>query len=105
MVNFNICKTWDQHDQRVDRTCLRAHQRVDWNKVTHMDAVTLAKPVLASQDKFVLDGNHRWNAHVLNNSNLDAYVIGLDFEKAIQLLFAFPKTYSYGDGNLHPVTN
>jgi len=90
--------------EKFDPHALHAHQRVNWDKVRTMDAETLAKPILTSEDGYVLDGNHRWTAHVLNKTEVNAYVIGLEFEKAIELLFSFPKTYAYGDGNFHPVT-
>lgn len=83
---------------------LRAHQRVSMDKAKHMDEATLAKPVLVSRDHYVLDGNHRWTAHVLNGTDVPAYQIDLDFEASIELMFAFPKTYSYGDGQNHPIT-
>jgi len=89
--------------ERFQPNQLRAHQRVSWDKVVSMDEVTFRKPVLVSQDRFVLDGNHRWTAHVHRNVPLSAYVLGLEFEAAIGLLFKFPKTYSYGDGKQHAV--
>lgn len=83
---------------------LRAHQRVSMDKAKHMDAGNLAKPILVSRDHFVLDGNHRWTAHVLNGTQVPAFELELEFEASIELMFAFPKTYSYGDGRTHPIT-
>lgn len=84
---------------------LRAHQKVDMRKVFAMSPEVLAKPLLVSADRFVLDGNHRWTGHMHRGSKCNAWEIGLHFEPAIATMFEFPKTYSYGDGNYHPITN
>jgi len=84
---------------------LHAHQRVNWSKVHAMDQTVMDKPILVSKDGYVLDGNHRWWAHVLQKTDLKAYQIDLEFEEAIKLLFDFPKTYAYGDGNFHPISH
>lgn len=82
-----------------------ARQRIDMERVVDMDDALLAKPVLTSRDYYILDGNHRWMAHVLSRTKMSVMKIDLAFDDALDLLFAFPKTYSYGDGDYHPVTN
>ena len=86
---------------------LRPHQHIDKLKAKHMGDVepaVLAKPILTSRDDFILDGNHRWLAHVMNKLPVPVYELALEFEEAIRFLFEFPHTYSYGDGELHPVS-
>lgn len=87
------------HDTVCPRL-LRAHQRVDPHKVRTVD---LTKPALVSQDRFVLDGNHRWHAHLERGSLMPIIRLGLEFEPAIELMFSFPRAYAYGDGAFHPV--
>lgn len=84
---------------------LRAHQRVTWDSVVNMAPDVFNKPILASIEPFVLDGNHRWTAHVRKAVPLSGYEIGLEFEDAIKLMFSFPKTYAYGDGKEHPLAS
>lgn len=84
---------------------LKFHQRVSAFHVRQMDAATMAKPVLASGDGFILDGNHRLAAHKRDGSELDVITLELDFEAAIALLFQFPATYAYGDGAEHPISH
>lgn len=84
---------------------LRAHQRIQMPHVMEMDDTVLAKPALTSLDRYVLDGNHRWWGHVLKGSEMDVFEIQAGFTQSMELLFAFPKTYAYGDGAFHPVRN
>ncbi len=79
---------------------LRAHQRVDMNRVRKMPDELLFKPLLTSRDGFVLDGNHRWMAHTLQNAPLTPTIsLGRDFGDAIDWLFSLPFTYA-----IHPDT-
>ena len=88
----------------LDPRQLIAHQRVDRRKALAIPAEALTKPVLVSSDHYILDGNHRWLAHALRRLPIDAWQLALPFDPALDALFRFPKTYSYGDGNQHPVT-
>jgi hypothetical protein len=81
------------------------HQRVDMKLVADLPPEAYNKPVLTSRDGFVLDGNHRAVAHKLRGDPVPCNQIEADFEDAMRLLFAFPKTYVYGDGQFHPITN
>lgn len=70
---------------------LRAHQRVDAIILREMPASVLSKPVLASGDLFILDGNHRWAAHKkLHLPQVAAIKVGLEFEEAIRFLLFLP---------------
>jgi len=99
---FVKARGWSYHLETVDPKTLHAHQRVAWNKVITMTPAGLAKPILVSRDGYVLDGNHRREAHIRDGSDVCCYVLNLDFEAAIRLMFSFPKTYAYGDGRKHP---
>lgn len=89
----------------IDPNELLFHQRVDMNKVHKLDPKVLAKPLLTSIEPYVLDGNHRAAGHKLEGTKAPAYRIAAKFEDAMALLFAFPKTYEYGDGKVHPMVN
>jgi uncharacterized ParB-like nuclease family protein len=86
----------------LETATLKQHQRVDSFNPAAMPVDVLAKPVLISADYFVLDGNHRYVAHLhlgletINCIRLD----GLSFEDAIAALFSFPNTYTV-DGNVN----
>src|SRR3990167_4673786 len=78
----------------VDPRKCKPHQRIDCFKASTLPDEVLYKPVLLSQDFYVLDGNHRWMAHMmLHDFELHAYVLPHPFEEAIDFLFSFPKTY------------
>lgn len=74
---------------------LRAHQKVDEHRVRSMPEALLYKPILVSADLYVLDGNHRWHAHI-HQGRFDTPVIeiGLPFEEAIDWLLGLPFTYT-----------
>lgn len=72
---------------------LRAHQHIDPIKAERMTPDIREKPIWISADDFILDGNHRWLAHVMDNTPLDCLQIGLPFDEAIDVMFAFPRTY------------
>lgn len=71
---------------------LRAHQRIDEKRALAMPAEALRVPCLVSSDFYMLDGNHRWLAHMNNGSLLRAIVIDKPFDEAVDLLLAFPLT-------------
>lgn len=73
---------------------LRPHQRIDKIKFELMPPEVLIKPIVASLDFYVLDGNHRWAAHNLQGTPVPCIQIGLPFGPAIDLMFQFPKTYA-----------
>jgi hypothetical protein len=78
----------------VDPRTLRAHQRIDHAKARAMPNTVKLKPALVSADGYVLDGNHRWWAHVHAGDDAMAVIrIGLPFGRAIEWLFAQPFTY------------
>jgi hypothetical protein len=65
----------------------------------------LSKPCLVSADKVILDGNHRAAAARVARRQLGAIVFDQAFDPMLVHLYAFPKTYAYGDGGYHPVRN
>lgn len=82
---------------------LSMRQDVDFTKVHALSNETLDKPILISNDLFVLDGNHRAAGHKLARSNIAAICIDLPFADAVELLLQFPDAYEYGDGATHPI--
>jgi hypothetical protein len=90
--------------EAVDPRNLRAHQKVE-RRYLFMPPFVMFKPLLTSQEAYVLDGNHRWHAHVQKGSPAVPIIrLSLPFEQAVKFLFEFPATYAYGDGE-HPIAN
>jgi hypothetical protein len=72
---------------------LHAHQRVNRTRALGMPENVKRKPVLVSLDNYVLDGNHRWYAHRMEETPMNVIRIGLSFEDALPWLFKQPFTY------------
>jgi hypothetical protein len=89
----------------IDPHEVKAHQAVNIAIVKAMEAHTLAKPVLLSSDKAIIDGDHRWYRHILDNAMMPFIQIGCMFEDALMHIKAFPKTYELGDGVKHPISD
>lgn len=106
LVKFALDRDVSVAFQAVDAHALRAHQRINLTHALSMPPEVLFKPLLVSSDGYVLDGNHRWWAHVHTDLAVAPTIrIGLPFEAAVGLLFEFPETYAYGDGHAHPIAN
>jgi len=91
---------------KIDPEWVKPHQRIAMDKVHAMPDSLLLKPCLISVEPNILDGNHRWMKHHLTHSKEMPFVrFHLEFGKAIDLIFRFPKSYAYGDGNYHPEKN
>ena len=73
-------------------TAFHPRQKIIMDKAQRA-GIDLSLPILAANDGTMLDGNHRWDAHKLAGTPLDAFQIGLPFEQAIKALFSYPKTY------------
>jgi hypothetical protein len=85
---------------------IRGHQKVYRPIVKDMPDEALSKPILVSNDGIVVDGNHRWAAaHYRRKETMPAYVIDKDFDTALSLVKEYPKSYTYGDGQFHPITD
>lgn len=79
----------------TDTHQLRAHQRVDHTLALKVaaDPHELLIPVIVSADGYVLDGNHRWWAHVHGDMPAIATInIHLPFDAAIDWLMSLPYT-------------
>jgi hypothetical protein len=81
---------YERHIMSPDR--VQPHQRVVVKKARSMPSDNAVVPILCSQDGFILDGHHRWYNHMIYDKPLDAYVIQLDFRRAVEFLFKFPGT-------------
>jgi hypothetical protein len=99
-VDFAIKRGFVMRRGFIDPRRVRGRQ-----KVRSIPDALLSKPVLISSEPMTLDGNHRWMRHVLAKTEMPFIQVCADFSSALILMFAFPKTYSYGDGNFHPIRN
>lgn len=78
----------------VHPASLHAHQRVNHDRARSMPMEVKMKPVLVSSDDFIIDGNHRWWAHVHAGDELMNIIrIDMPFTQAIEWLFEQPYTY------------
>jgi len=50
------------------------------------------KPVIASQDNFIIDGHHRWLVAWNTSDSVDVFKVNIDAEELIKLVKKFPKT-------------
>lgn len=74
---------------------LRAHQRVDHAKARSMPNVLMVKPVIVSRDSYIVDGNHRWWAHVHHESEAMLVIrVDLPFDDAVAWLLKQPYVYT-----------
>lgn len=87
---------------------LRMVQRVVFGKVraiVRAERELLNKPVLVAVDRIVLDGNHRVAAARIRRVAVPIILVNRRFAEVVEDIFAFPKTYAYGDGQFHPIKN
>jgi|SRR6187455_751983 len=75
--------------EAVDAWTLHPHQRIDAVKAANIPDSVLAIPLLVSRGGFILDGNHRWLAHLERGKPCEVIRIGLPFDDAIAALFKF----------------
>jgi hypothetical protein len=74
---------------------IRAHQRIDHRRAAAMSPAIRAKPIIISSDGYVVDGNHRWWAHVKAGSEAIPVIrLALDFDEAIRWLLDRPYVYT-----------
>ena len=50
------------------------------------------KPVIASQDNFIIDGHHRWLVAWNTGDSVDVFKVNIDANKLLKLVKEFPKT-------------
>ena len=50
------------------------------------------KPVIASQDNFIIDGHHRWLVAWNTKDSVDVFKVNMDADKLLALVKKFPKT-------------
>ena len=50
------------------------------------------KPVIASQDNFIIDGHHRWLVAWNIGDTVDVFKVNIDADKLLELVKKFPKT-------------
>lgn len=73
---------------------LRAHQRIDHRKAEKMDPRVRIKPIIVSNDGYIVDGNHRWWANVYAGSTwINVIRLALDFDAAIAWALERPYVY------------
>lgn len=75
-------------------SALRAHQRINHAIAKAMTPQVKMKPVIVSWDGYIVDGNHRWWAHVhAGDEFINVIRVGLPFEQAIEWALKLPYVY------------
>jgi hypothetical protein len=71
------------------------HQRVhlDPAKVKQISPESMDVPIFASDDQFIIDGNHRWALHRHFKRPLSAIVFQAPFLTCMDTIFKFNKVY------------
>lgn len=58
----------------------------------------LTKPLLVASDRYILDGNNRWQQFTLDHvTEVPVYLISAPFNVCFEVLSNFPHTYYYRD--------
>lgn len=91
--------------ESIDPKLVRGRQEINRAAVRAIVAKGehITKPVLLSTEPLILDGNHRWMACIVEGVDMPCDRVMCSFGNALQLMYAFPKTYRLGDGNTHPM--
>lgn len=81
----------------IDPASVVPHQRVQVDHAINLSDDLARKPIIISEDNFILDGHHRWYWHVKKPELLNVLKVDLPFNPAIDFLFQYPNTYCYRD--------
>lgn len=94
LVHKAVVKSVEPTFEVVSPKSLHAHQHVDIDLARKMPIEVKLKPLIASLDGYIVDGNHRWWANVHDgNQAVNIIRLGLSFEKAIDWLLTLPFVY------------
>jgi hypothetical protein len=73
---------------------LRAHQRINKRRADTMPADLKLKPIIVSSDGYIVDGNHRWWAHVHGKDEwINVIRLDLSFDNALDWTRSLPFVY------------
>jgi len=84
-------------DDMIEPSRLCFRQRVDQEMVASIltrRRDLLNKRIILSNERCVLDGNHRAAAHLAEGTPSPAYVLGVSFEEGFDLLCAFGRVHT-----------
>lgn len=78
----------------IDPRGLRAHQHVYHARAKAMSEQVRIKPLIVSDDDYIIDGNHRWWASVHGNHEwVNVIRLGMPFDPALIWLRRKPYVY------------
>ena len=60
-------------------------------QLAKMQAGTPKKPVIASQDNYIIDGHHRWLVALNTRNSVEVFKIDIDADELLDLVRKFPK--------------
>jgi len=60
-------------------------------QLNKMQAGTPKKPVIASQDNYIIDGHHRWLVAMNTRDNVEVFKVSIDADELLDLVRKFPK--------------
>ena len=77
----------------IDPAKVAAHQLVDEQKAMAIPDSVMAFPVLLSKEPAIIDGDHRWYAHLMEKRDMPFIRFDKPFLVIVRMIFTFPKTY------------
>jgi hypothetical protein len=92
LLTWALWQSISYSDETRDPHTLKAHQRVNWQRVATMPDEIYKRPILISADGFILDGNHRAAAHRQRGEPVSCIVLGVPFFHALGVLYSFAGT-------------
>lgn len=78
---------------KVDPKTVKAHQEVDVDRCRMIPIDVLSKPCLLSKEGYIIDGDHRWYRHVMDETMMPIIKFDALFKDAVKIIFEFPHTY------------
>lgn len=93
LIDFALKRGVVIRELSIPSYMLLHHQRVNWDPSKFNGQVS-DDTILASNDHYILDGNHRAYGNLLEGRKSSIIMFGLEFEPAIDLLFQFPRVKS-----------
>lgn len=69
------------------------HQDIDWARAKKMPEAVADKPVLVTKKFELIDGNHRFAYHALNETFVPYIMFDMSFAEALNHLNVFPFAY------------
>jgi hypothetical protein len=79
-------------DRRVAADMMKpAQKEIETDRVDTVPPAGLQKPILVSQDNYVIDGHHRWFHALKNGMNIKVIQLSMKIRPLLALIHKYPK--------------